>query len=129
MPIIPACSAMLQKKVVIIFSFHTLSLTMCGLQSTAGWDSKALMQIAVYITLLSHHHILARGRRRRRLRHLIWLAVIWSLWITRNKSVFERGTFGINEGVTKIKYLSWGWFIWRERRKTLCTFSAWWSGR
>jgi len=27
----------------------------------------------------THHGILARGKRRKRLRHLIWLAVIWSL--------------------------------------------------
>jgi hypothetical protein len=79
--------------------------------SIDGWIGFKSAYAHSSVDHFTHHGILARGIRRKRLRHLIWLAVIWSLWITRNKVVFEKRTFGINEGVTKIKYLSWGWFI------------------
>lgn len=30
-----------------------------------------------------------KGKKQKRVKHLIWLAAIWNIWLTRNKVIFK----------------------------------------
>lgn len=48
-----------------------------------------------------------RQRRRGRGRHVIWMATVWVLWITRNNVIFREGSVDVIDIVANIKVLSW----------------------
>ncbi|WJX70275.1 hypothetical protein P8452_54403 [Trifolium repens] len=43
----------------------------------------------------------------------VWLATVWSLWISRNKLIFEGKDVSKNDVLSNVKLLSWSWFIYR----------------
>lgn len=48
--------------------------------------------------------------------------MIWSLKMGRNNLIFEGKDTSLNEVITRIKFLSWGWFIWREGMRAANSF-------
>lgn len=60
---------------------------------------------------------------------LIWHAVIWVVWKSRNNRIFNNITIGVDEMVDQIKVLSWQWSLARLKIVT-CLFYEWcWNPR
>jgi hypothetical protein len=60
---------------------------------------------------------------------LIWHAVIWVVWKSRNNRIFNNITIGVEEMVDQIKMLSWQWSLARLKIAT-CLFYEWcWNPR
>lgn len=53
-----------------------------------------------------------RGKRFRIVRHIIWRTVVRSLWLARNKVIFQGGPMDLIHVLAQIKMTSWGWFIY-----------------
>lgn len=54
------------------------------------------------------------GKKRRGVKHLIWIAVVWNIWAARNKVVFKGEVVNVKSIVMAIKYTAWSWFIARN---------------
>lgn len=68
-----------------------------------------------------------KGKKARRVKNIIWMAVSWALWSMRNKVIFEGNVADFTFVLNQAKLLSWGWFINRSRagRKTGVSYAAW----
>lgn len=66
-----------------------------------------------------------RGKKLKKVRYLMWCAVVWNIWSLRNKIIFQGGVASCSYILTQIKVSSWGWFIYREGRHTGLSFSDW----
>lgn len=66
-----------------------------------------------------------RGKRNRKWRHVIWMAAVWVLWITRNNIIFKDGTANLIDVVADIKILSWKWFTNRNGSNSGTLYSDW----
>ncbi|XP_020203066.1 uncharacterized protein LOC109788691 [Cajanus cajan] len=49
------------------------------------------------------------GKKPARVVVTIWVATVWSLWLHRNKIVFNNGVCDVLEVVESVKYRSWKW--------------------
>lgn len=68
-----------------------------------------------------------KGRARRRSRHIIWMATVWVLWITRNNVIFRSASADVIDVVANIKALSWNWFVNRGGKNRGLLYSDWCS--
>jgi hypothetical protein len=57
---------------------------------------------------------LCRGKKEKKVSHIIWLAAAWCIWLECNDIIFRDKILNISEVVDRIKRLSWSWFICRE---------------
>jgi hypothetical protein len=73
------------------------------------------------------HGSLFGGKKWKKIKHLVWLATVWSLWISRNKVIFEGKDVSKNDVLSNVKLLSWSWFIYRAGLKLDCSYSEWCS--
>lgn len=73
------------------------------------------------INRVLQHGNLFSGKRIWKVRHIVWLAVVWSLWLLRNKIIFQGCVAECTQVVVQIKMVSWGWFICKEGRNS-CLF-------
>lgn len=73
------------------------------------------------------HGFFLRGKRYRKVRHIVWLAVVWSLWTMRNKVIFQGTPADFIHVMDHIKMISWCWFIYREGTACSLCFSDWCS--
>jgi hypothetical protein len=60
---------------------------------------------------------------------LIWHAVVWVIWKSRNNMIFNNKTFEILELVDDIKVLSWQWCLSRLNIETCLYFEWCWNPR
>jgi hypothetical protein len=56
---------------------------------------------------------LSKGKHSKRVKHIIWLATMSSLWHTRNNIIFRGDFVNVQSLVDQIVYISWFWFISR----------------
>lgn len=70
---------------------------------------------------------LIKGNNVKRVKHLLWTATMWQVWLVRNKLIFQGVQANVNSIVTSIKYVSWWWFIARRGRNSGKTFSDWFN--
>lgn len=66
-----------------------------------------------------------KGKKRRRVKHLIWIAVVWNIWAARNKVVFKGEVVNVKSIVMSIKYTAWVWFIAMKGRNSGALLSDW----
>jgi hypothetical protein len=66
----------------------------------------------------------ARNMKIRRGYLLIWHATIWSIWKTRNSTIFASGLFSARDIVEDIKVMSWKWSLARIKIFP-CMFYEW----
>jgi hypothetical protein len=64
------------------------------------------------------------GRRVRLGMVLMWHAVVWSIWTSRNDIIFAGGSSTIDNLVDKVKFSSWKWFIGKNPDSP-CSFYEW----
>lgn len=70
-----------------------------------------------------------RSKFLRRGAWLIWHAVVWVVWKSRNERIFNNKIIGVEEMVDQIKVLSWQWSLARLKIAT-CMFYEWcWNPR
>jgi hypothetical protein len=55
---------------------------------------------------------------------IIWHALVWTIWKTRNNRIFNNGAVDNEEMLETVKRLSWQWFIGRLA-KAPCLFYEW----
>jgi hypothetical protein len=63
-------------------------------------------------------------KKRRKGLNLIWQTVAWSLWLARNRFIFDGTSLKVQEVVEAIKHRSLEWFIAR-RFPGVCLFYEW----
>lgn len=85
-----------------------------------------LMQNSGYNHFLQFADVL-KGKKHRRGRHIIWMAVVWVLWLTRNDVIFKQQQVDLIDVVAKIKIFSWNWFVNRKGRHSGILYSEWCS--
>jgi hypothetical protein len=68
---------------------------------------------------------LLKGKHSKRVKHIIWLATMWSLWRTRNNIIFRGDFVNVQSLVDQIVYISWFWFISRVGTNVNFVFSDW----
>jgi hypothetical protein len=68
---------------------------------------------------------IAKGNNSKRFRHIIWLAITWSIWRTRNNILFIGECVNFSSLVNQIIYICWLWFIGRLRSNTNLSFFYW----
>ena len=55
---------------------------------------------------------------------LVWLAVVWAVWNSRNDIIFAEGTPTAALLIDKVKFSSWKWFLGKSY-VSLCSFYEW----
>lgn len=70
-----------------------------------------------------HHGSLLRGKKLGRFKFLVWHAVTWSLWLLRNKIIFQGESYTFS-GLLDIKIRSWNW-LEATKVKSGCSFAEW----
>lgn len=58
---------------------------------------------------------LLKGRVHKSNRLLVWLAVCWAIWLSRNEVVFQQVVVRAGEVVDRAKVLAWKWFTTRTK--------------
>ena len=69
------------------------------------------------------------SKKLRRGAWVIWHAVVWVIWTSRNNMIFKAKTFEILELVDHIKLLSWQWCLSRLNIKTFLFYEWCWNPR
>ena len=70
---------------------------------------------------------LIKGKKQKRVKHLIWMAVIWNIWLTRNKVIFKEEATTILVMISGIKDCAWAWFKARQGRTCWVGWSDWYN--
>ena len=68
-----------------------------------------------------------RPKKLRRGAWLIWHAVVWVLWRTRNNRIFNNKIIWVKEMVEQIKVLSWQWSMSRLKIATYLFYEWCWN--
>lgn len=53
--------------------------------------------------------LVSGGRRVKQRYQVIWFSMIWSIWLARNRLIFDAVATEIAEVVDSVKWLSWRW--------------------
>lgn len=61
----------------------------------------------------SFSNMLIASRVQKNFRLLVWLAVSWIVWLSKNEVAFQETIFRIVEVVDRTKVLTWNWFAAR----------------
>jgi hypothetical protein len=94
------------------------------------WQSilKWLHSSSILFENVSQHFTLFgdifQGKLCNRFHHLIWLATTWSIWRTRNNTLFRGAQVNVTNLVDQIIFISWFWIIGRGCNVDL-DFFAW----
>lgn len=89
------------------------------------WLDTPTIQLQDPIQHFIRFGMMLKGRKLKRLKHLVWIATIWGIWQTRNKVLFDGAVANISSIVHHIKQISWGWFASRKGRKTRLNYGDW----
>lgn len=65
------------------------------------------------------------GKNSKSFKHLIWSASVWSIWLNRNRIVFQGEIFDLHRILTQIKLLSWSWSILKIGKELNFDFNSW----
>jgi hypothetical protein len=78
---------------------------------------------------ISQHFLLSgqllKGRKFKRMKHIIWLATTWCTWRARNNIIFRGDLVNVSSLVNQIIYFSWLWFIGRQKINVEFSFQEW----
>jgi hypothetical protein len=66
-----------------------------------------------------------KGKKCKKVKQLIWLATMWSIWRSRNNILFRGDVVNIITLVDQIKYISWFWLIGRVTHNANFSYAAW----
>ncbi|MCI16385.1 anthocyanin 3'-O-beta-glucosyltransferase, partial [Trifolium medium] len=55
---------------------------------------------------------------------LVWHAVVWTIWTSRNDIIFAGGSSTIDILVDRVKLSSWKWFL-RKNPDSSCSLYEW----
>jgi len=67
---------------------------------------------------------IGRGKRVRLGLFLVWHAVIWTIWTSRNNLIFSSGTPSEEPVVDRVKLLAWKWFL-AKCPASSCSYHEW----
>lgn len=92
--------------------------------SWAGVDNRLCCEV---LSVYNEIGGLLKGKNAKRVKHLIWAATVWSIWLARSKVIFKGEVANVNAIVASIKHVSWGWFIAKRGRNSGMLYSYWYS--
>jgi hypothetical protein len=81
-----------------------------------------------YNSILQHFVMFGqvfKGKKIKRLRHIIWLATTWSIWRARDNILFRGAIVNITSLVNQIFYFTWLWIIGRHKINDVFSFQDW----
>lgn len=70
---------------------------------------------------------ICKGKKDRKSKYLIWLTTCWCIWLSRNGLVFRNEEPSIESVITRIKSLSWSWFVYRVGSSSNLVITSWWN--
>lgn len=70
---------------------------------------------------------MVKGRKQKGVKHLIWMAVVWNIWLARNKVIFQGEVASVPSIVSGIKDVAWCWFKARRGRNCGVVWSDWYN--
>lgn len=106
----------------MFFTCVTASWVWQQINEWAGFEHK------VYNGRWDHfmlHPVNIVHKKKKKLMHMVWLAIIWTLWINRNQIIFRGGLSNVSKMVQQIKFLTWGQFTQRVDTKVNITLENW----
>ncbi|MCH96631.1 hypothetical protein A2U01_0017619, partial [Trifolium medium] len=56
---------------------------------------------------------------------MIWTAVVWVIWKTRNAVIFDNGAAEVAKVVDEVKLWSWKWWLGRVKPSACCLLYEW----
>ncbi|XP_058733587.1 uncharacterized protein LOC131605220 [Vicia villosa] len=72
---------------------------------------------------LKHFVTGLKGRMKKKMRGLVWLTTLWSIWNSRNNFIFNNTNIVLDEVISSIKVVSWFWLaIGAKARSTIPLF-------
>jgi hypothetical protein len=87
-----------------------------------GVNSIAYISIPQHLILFGR---LIKGKKQKRLKHIIWLATTWCIWRAHNNIIFRGALVNIPSLINHIFYFSWFWFIGRQKTNVVLSFQEW----
>jgi hypothetical protein len=105
--------------------FFTCSVTIQVWQCIFRWLGTRFL---LFEDIFQHFTVfgeIAKGKNSKLFRHIIWLAMTWSICRTRNNIFFRGDCVNITSLVDQIIYISWLWFIGRSGNNFNLVFSDW----
>lgn len=76
---------------------------------------------------LAQHRIKGGGKKNRRIKFLIWVAVVWIIWINRNRIIFRGGVPNVIQMLNYVKGLIWGWIANKLGNQVSIDFEEYWN--
>jgi hypothetical protein len=70
---------------------------------------------------------LFKGKKTKRMRHIIWLAITWCIWRARNNILFRGVIFNVSSLANQILYTAWFWLIGRQKINVDFSFLDWYN--
>jgi hypothetical protein len=86
-----------------------------------GWDFVSPQDLPQHFLAFTG---LGRGKKVRLGLLLVWHAVIWTIWMSRNDLIFSGGTLREEPVVDRVKLLAWKWFL-AKCPAISCTYHQW----
>lgn len=65
------------------------------------------------------------GKKRKKIRYVIWLAVTWIIWGARNEVLFKGNSPDVESIFNRVVVTSWQWVKERAGRNLSLTFASW----
>lgn len=73
------------------------------------------------------HGIIGCSKKQKKFRFIVWIAVVWVIWVNRNRIIFRGVVFNVQHLEHQVKALSWSWFSNRGGDSMHIVFSDWCS--
>lgn len=71
-----------------------------------AWSGIAQQNFSGIWQHFQEHKFSLSNRKGRKIKHVMWIAIVWSIWISRNNNVFKGGEVDIISMVQQIKFMT-----------------------
>lgn len=90
-----------------------------------AWMGTDMLCNIKLVTNFMHFGEIFKGKKRKGIKHLIWIAVVWNIWSARNKILFKGVVVTVKYFIMSVIYTAWGWFKARRGRNCGVVLSDW----
>jgi hypothetical protein len=115
------CDAQLESSVHLFLSCPSILPVWYQVSRWFGWEFVSPLGLAQQFLSFTG---LGRGKRVRIGLLLVWHAVIWTIWTSRNDLIFSGGALSEEPVVDRAKLLAWKWFL-AKCPASPCSFYEW----
>lgn len=74
---------------------------------------------------LLKHKLTSGGKKNSKICFMVWVAVVWVIWVNRNRVVFKGGLPNVNQMLHQVQGVIWGWIANRVVDQRWVDFEDW----